>query len=335
MFLYYGLLGIGVWCFSNRDEYSAPGVRKRGCLPIFLLAGVLCLIFPVSQSPELLFLDVSQGDGVLIVTEEGTVILSDCGSSDVSAVGEYRLTPVLKQKGVSVIDMAIVSHMDSDHISGICEILEHMPTWEDEFTFFTSYKGCLAIRELVLPKVQKPSETYAALVHMAKQKNVSVRYVEAGERLYQEGGLLMECLWPAEAKESENDTSLVFLMQTEKLAVWFMGDAGVAPEESILKQFLSSGVSAEELQKRMTGKLVVLKVGHHGSKTSSCKEFVDFVSPDVSVISCGYQNSYGHPHASVLEVLESAESQVYRTDKLGAVRIKLGKELEWNGYNEE
>ena len=129
-------------------------VSDISALKMVLAAGLLCaaivLLFPVPQNPELMFLDVSQGDGVLITTAEGTVILSDCGSSDVKNLAEYRLSPVLKQKGILMIDMAVVSHLDNDHISGIREVLQDMPIYDSEAAFAAGYSGAIGIKELIL-----------------------------------------------------------------------------------------------------------------------------------------------------------------------------------------
>ena len=139
--------------------------------------------------------------------------------------------------------------------------------------------------------------------------------------------MLIECLYPSNAKESENDTSLVLLLQTPQVVAWLMGDAGIAPEMEIMER-----LAAVKMDALNGGKVVVLKVGHHGSKTSSGEEFIDFVQPDISVISCGYQNSYGHPHASVVERLEMIGSRIFRTDLQGAIIVEMGKEMEVYGY---
>ena len=128
----------------------------------------------------------------------------------------------------------------------------------------------------------------------------------------------MECLYPYNAKESENDTSLVFLLQTPKLLAWLTGDAGVDPESEIMARLAGVDVSA-----LCQGRSVLLKVGHHGSKTSSGQEFIEFVQPDVAVISCGYHNSYGHPHAEVVERLAVFGAEVFRTDLQGAVLVEV------------
>lgn len=310
---YYIVLAVVLILFLAKPKQAARLVVGGG-----LCIGILFL--PGKWNAELLFLDVSQGDSALITTADGTVILSDCGSSDISKVGEYRLAPVLKQNGILLVDMAVVSHLDSDHMNGIKELLENMPVFYGETRYAADYAGVVGIKELVLPAVLEKSEAYLELEAMAFEKNVSVHYIQAGEPLYQEENFLMECLYPQAAKESENDTSLVFLLQTPELVAWLMGDAGIAPEAEIMAH-----LAAVNMEALCEGKLVLLKVGHHGSKTSSGQEFIDFVQPDIAVISCGFRNSYGHPHSGVVERLESAGAVIFRTDLQGAVVVELGR----------
>ncbi len=312
---------------SLTDGSKVQNGKERKLLLTGTVLALSLLLLPESNSLELLFLDVSQGDGALIYTESGTVILSDCGSSDVTAIGEYRLSPVLKQDGIALIDLVIVSHTDSDHISGVRELLEAMPVYEGRSHFIRNYNGAIGIVELLLPKVSEPSEAYLELEALAQAKNVALRYAEAGAVLYQEEGLLMECLSPEHAKESENETSLVFLLQSPELVVWFMGDAGITSEEKIMER-----LELTDMEAVLEEKLIVLKVGHHGSKTSSGEAFISFATPDVAVISCGYGNSYGHPHSGVVERLEAAGSKVMTTVEYGAVRITVEKEICVKGY---
>ncbi len=296
--------------------------NKKLVLTIGMVISISYLFLPKSYETELVFLDVSQGDAMFLQTESGRTLLFDCGSSDVSKVGTYRLTSMLKQRGIHLLDIVSVSHMDSDHVNGVKEILEEMPIYQGETHFKRNYEGNIGIKVLVLPKVLEPSKDYLALVALAKQKNVEVVFMEAGELLYQADGILIECLSPSHAKESENDTSLVYLLQMNDLVVWLMGDAGVAVEQKIIDKIGTMAIA--QLQE----KFCILKVGHHGSKTSSGEKFIQIVQPEVSIISCGYQNSYGHPHAQVLEVLEEVKSKIWRTDLQGAIRIRK-KKGEW------
>ena len=339
--LYYALLPVSfslffVWMKKHlkqrRIPEKEPASKKKRRIsiehPVCRLAiGItvtVCVLFlPKKNQEQLLFLDVSQGDSLLITTEQGAVILSDCGSSDVAKVGEYRLCPVLKQSGTILIDKAVVSHMDSDHTSGIKELLEAMPVYRGRISYMAYYDGTIGIAELILPKVKEKSEAYLELEALALEKNVAIRYVQQGDIVHQETGMLIECVSPKEAVQSENDTSLVLCLQTPWILAWLMGDAGVTPEKQLMARLESVNLAAVR-----EGKEVLLKVGHHGSHTSSGSEFLAFIQPDIAVISCGYQNSYGHPHEEVLNCLDATKTRVFRTDLQGAVKVTLGRNRE-------
>ena len=196
-----------------------------------------------------------------------------------------------------------------------------MPIYKDEAEFRKNYKGEIGIKTLVLPKVLEPSEEYVSFVKLAKEKKVEIVYMEAGETLYQADGILIECLSPSNAKQSENDTSLVYLLQMKDFVVWMMGDAGAEVEKKIIDTI------GTKVIEQLKDKFCVLKVGHHGSKTSSREEFIKGVEPDIAIISCGYQNRYGHPHKEILERLEMVGSEIMSTIESGAVTIKIGKKI--------
>ena len=324
MVYYMGLAGV-VWCVMREKGIGECRSKKKktGKSKFYCVTGIACCLFVLffSKVPEftLSFLDVSQGDGILLQTDDGEVLLFDGGSTDVSGVGEYRISPFLKQQGIALIDTVSVSHMDSDHYSGVLELLEAMPVYQGRAAYFREYQGCIGICELVLPMVTEPSEEYLQLVELCAEKNVEVRYLSAGDELYRDEELLIECLSPVNAKKSENDTSLVFLLQTPELAVWLMGDAGVDAEEEIIRRL------GEHVRCTLSEKFCILKVGHHGSKTSTGDTFVSYIEPDICVISCGYKNSYGHPHSDVVRRLLDAGCRIYRTDLQGCVLVRRGK----------
>lgn len=326
--LYYVGLAVMIWTMlrgSKRKIEVVPEIDKSkktvsGKRTALLVMGMIFCLFilflPKQPAFSLSFLDVSQGDGILLQTEEGEVLLFDGGSTAVSGVGEYRISPFLKQQGIALIDKVSVSHMDSDHYSGVLELLEAMPVYQGRATYLREYQGCVGICELVLPEVTEPSEEYLELVELCAEKNVEVRYLSAGDELYREEGLLIECVSPETARESKNDTSLVFLLQTPEMVVWLMGDAGIAAEEEIVMRLGNAG------REVLADKFCILKVGHHGSRTSSGEAFLSYVEPDACVISCGYKNSYGHPHADVVRRLLDAGCRIYRTDLQGCVVVK-------------
>jgi competence protein ComEC len=309
-----------------------------------ILLVILAVIFLVSGSKpdSLAFLSVGQGDS-FVYLNDGSCTVVDCGSSDTGSVGKYILSPYLKYNGETIIDACIVTHTDDDHINGIAEILEAMPAFKGSLRFYALYDGNVAIKRLIMPKVSVPGEAYKKLVDLAAEKNVEVVYAEAG---YSESfPATLTCLAPKDAVESENGTSLVFLLETEKYDVFLMGDADAAEEAQVMqymKLLKTRGTMASQKQEAATStshgsavsasltaaslsslnKKVILKAGHHGSRTSTSEEFLRFIHPDIAVISCGYNNRYGHPHSEVVDLLRNFEIIVYRTDQDGALIIR-------------
>lgn len=332
MVAYYSCLALTVWLvLRGRVQENGERQHDKKAGRLFAIGMFVCLfVLFLPQKKEFLlsFLDVSQGDGILLQTDEGKVLLFDGGSTDVSGVGEYRIGPFLKEQGIALIDVVSVSHIDSDHYSGVLELLAAMPVYEGRAAYLRDYNGAVGICELVLPEVAEPSEAYLEMVALCEEKNVTVHYLSAGDALYWEADLLIECLSPVDAKKSENDTSLVFLLQTSELVVWLMGDAGVETEEEIIHRL------GEKVRETLAEKFCILKVGHHGSKTSTGDAFVSYVEPDVCVISCGYQNSYGHPHADVVRRLQDSGCEICRTDLQGCVMVQKGcsGEMEISGW---
>lgn len=313
---YYAVFAFGIFLIVRKGKSGGRALPSWLCPCLFAVAwGILLL--PHRQGFRLSFLDVSQGDCIVVTTKEQETILFDCGSTDVGGVGTYRLTPFLKQQGIAVIDIAAVSHMDADHVNGIKEVLLQMHPYHGKTANVWSYDGSISIAELVLPKVLEPSEAYLELVALAAEKNVAVRFLEAGECLMeQSSSVAVTCLSPKNAVRSENDTSLVFLLETAEAEVWLMGDAGTAVERRLLPLIRELHDREEN---KTAEKLCILKAGHHGSKTSSDAAFLRSLLPDIAVLSCGYQNRYGHPHKEVTAELEGLGITIYRTDLDGAV----------------
>lgn len=283
---------------------------------VILLLPLLLLPFQSSRF-EAAFLDVGQGDGIVIRERGGAVILVDGGSVGVQNVGEKRLIPYLKAKGIRCIDCVFVSHTDSDHISGIKEILEEMPVYSDYRESPAGYTGVPVIKSIALPVIEEPFKEYASLEELAREKNVRIYYLAAGDRISFGERLSFSCLAPKRdvAYADINAASMVLLASYEELDILLTGDMDAAGEAMLIEDGVLEGISVE-----------ILKVAHHGSYTASSKEFIGTIMPKVSVISCGKDNRYGHPHAETLKRLEEAGSMVYRTDQCGAVIVEVKRD---------
>ena len=201
-----------------------------------------------------------------------------------------RLVEYIKSQGVERIDFLIGTHPHEDHIGGLDKVIER------------ALRG-----EIYLPKVadsQVPTtKTYEDVLTAVAQKELRINRGAAGTALFQTDGLSARLLAPnSSSYDGLNSYSIVVLLTYGERSFLFMGDAESDSEQEILERF--GDVKAD-----------VLKCGHHGSSTSTSQAFLDSVSPEYAVISCGRDNSYGHPHQETLEKLKRKNVTVYRTDR--------------------
>lgn len=291
--------------------------RKRSLLLFSFL--MLILVKSKNMNLKVTFLDVGQGDGIFMEMPEGNTYLVDGGSMDVKKVGQYRIEPFLKSKGIWEIDYAIITHTDYDHISGIREIMENM---EDNRAYSKIYEGRIVIRHLMLPDIFEKNETYMELIALAQSKGVEIVYFNKGDRM-NEKKVTITCLHPSNdyLAASLNSYSAVFSINYNKFDLLLTGDLQIDGEELLMREFTDI---LKEDKKKTIGMVVdydVLKIAHHGSKYSTTKEFLQYVKPEYSVISCGEDNRYGHPHGELLNRLENIKSNILITKDWGAITI--------------
>lgn len=267
----------------------------------------------LDRSFTVAFLDVGQGDGILIRTEQGTNIMIDGGSSDNKKVGEYVLLPALRYYGMAELDYVFITHGDKDHISGLKELYE------------LEHTG-IRIRNLVVAEYGD-REGLRKLIDLAEQHGTEILYMDVGD-IFSEpeagasGGFRLSCIYPGESDvhADANEASLVLKASVGSFHLLFTGDAGETAEQQMTETGRLDAVD-------------VLKTGHHGSRYATSESFLQYIKPQYAVISCGKKNRYGHPHKETLERLQAAGAEVYRTDSSGAVilRIRAGK-IMLHGY---
>jgi competence protein ComEC len=280
---------------------------------LFSIYGICILLFKPAPVPglEVNFLDVGQGDGILLRTETSAVLI-DGGSSSKKTLGKYTLEPCLKNLGVSVIDYAFVSHGDLDHISGVRFLLEESKD--------------IKIRTIMLPYHGKEDEKIKELEVLANKRGTKVMYLAGGEGLKVEG-LKISCLHPKiqDIPEDVNEQSEVLKIDFGNCHMLFTGDMGEKGEMKLLER------SRKELSQ-----INVLKTAHHGSKYSSSAPFLDAVSPRFAIISYGENNTYGHPHKEVMDRLKERKVKVFETAKSGAIRLWTdGTNIHFTGFVDE
>ena len=263
----------------------------------FILIFTLISIYP--KDLKIYFIDVGQGDSCLIVTPKGKTVLIDGGGSETYDVGENTLIPYLLSRKITMLDYVICSHFDTDHIGGILSVMEE-----------------LKVKNAVISKQGENSENYKKFKKIAKDKKINVVIVSKGDRLNIEKGMYFDILWPREELIQENilnNNSIVAKLNYNNFSMLFTGDIEEIAEKEIVSIY--KGTNAL--------KSTILKVGHHGSKTSSTQEFLNAVKPKIALIGVGENNTFGHPSNSVIERLESSGTKIYRTDQMGEVIFNI------------
>lgn len=241
------------------------------------------------------FLDVGQGLCIVAIQNDH-VLVYDGGDRDTSSL----VVSYLKNLGVSKIEYIISSHYDSDHVSGLI--------------------GCLnafEVENVIGSNYVHDSKLYTSFMNGVENEGLQIQYPEVGETFtFGEGKFTI--LAPAEIGSDSNGNSVAIKLEFGENSFIFTGDADVASE----KAMVTSGIDL---------KCDVLSAGHHGSSTSNSSLFLEKTVPEYVVISCGADNSYGHPHVEVVELLVAMEIDLFRNDVQGTVIATTnGKEITWS-----
>lgn len=228
------------------------------------------------------FIDVGQGDSTLITTQFNKKILIDGGGSEFGStfdVGEKTLLPYLLKKKIHKLDYVIISHFDSDHVGGILTILEE-----------------LNVKQVLIPKQVEYSENYNKFLDIIKKRNIKVKIVGEGNTINIDKNTYLDILWPEEKQIKDNvlnNNSLIVRLCYKNFKMLFTGDIEAIAEQKLLQKY--------ENTEKLTAD--ILKVAHHGSKSSSIAEFLEKVNPRIALIGVGKNNKFGHPNAGVLDRL--------------------------------
>ena len=273
--------------------------RRRGKSLFCGISGMVLVLFLIFRLPSPLsvsMLDVGQGD-CLVIQMGSSAVLVDGGSTSVKYVGQYRIAPYLRYKGIRTIRSIILTHPDGDHMNGLCELMEMRGTGE----FSTR------IEQITVPEWMRESEAWEDMKTMAGQQKIPVFYAEKGDT-FRFGSSIMRVLHPGTENYGENTNagSLTFLLQTQDFAMLFTGDLEGEGEQAVCQDNIRCDV---------------LKVAHHGSANSTSQELLDKTKPSLALISCGEGNSYGHPHRETLERLQSAGCEIVCTMDSGQITI--------------
>jgi len=257
------------------------------------------------------FLDVGQGDAIVIETPRKTVLID--GGGPPPRWGEQPwerrrdpynpvksvVMPFLHARGISSLDLLVLTHGDSDHIGGISYLLENMP-----------------VRQALVNGLPAKIEIEKKVNQLLREKRIPVVEARQGQIWREEPGIVWRVLNPAQriVTEEDNANSVVLLLEAYGFHLLFAGDLEREGEERLLRENLVEPVD-------------VLKVGHHGSKGSTSQAWVDRVTPKLSVISVGKENLYGHPHREAIERLAKRGGVVLRTDVCGAAVVHIKRNM--------
>ncbi|MDF2715110.1 MAG: competence protein ComEC, partial [Paenibacillus sp.] len=340
------LLWVGAYYLLLWGVYAGTVKWKEESKPAAAYAAVAVMIVFLwygydphrfDRTGKVQFIDVGQGDAILVRTPQGRHMLIDGGGTltfrkpgeewkerrDPYEVGKKLLVPLLKQRGVHSIDLLVVSHQDQDHMGGLQAVVEQIP-----------------VRKLLMNGTWKGNESSRKLFETAMTKGADVITAPEGGRLtldrftelvaFTAGG--EQSLRVAEEQNSE---SVVLLMRLYNSRFLFTGDMRADNEESLLARLQSSEKASHGADAAgVVTPVDVLKVAHHGSKTSTTEEWLTYWKPKVSVITVGLKNVYGHPNPGVLERLEQSGTDIRRTDLDGEIvftvtdeGLRIGKKL--------
>ena len=273
-----------------------PGMELCSMLLLLLL-----MAHPWQQREKITFLDVGQGDASLLQSG-GQTLLLDGGSTSQKNVGTYVILPYIKQQGISCLEAVVLTHTDQDHINGVIEVLEE------------GKKGWLTVKNLMYPYWMEGTEQGKQLKKLAEEAGASCRKIRAGDRLTI-GKAEAVVLYPKEQEKiaEPNAGSLVLFWKWEGVRAMFTGDLPEEKERELLQNLPACEI---------------LQVGHHGSATSTCREFLEQVQPSLAVISCAMKNRYGHPSPDTVDRLKKTGCEIRYTMRSGAITIrKRGREI--------
>ncbi|WP_026660687.1 DNA internalization-related competence protein ComEC/Rec2 [Butyrivibrio sp. AC2005] len=267
-----------------------------------LFTGLTVLCIRIKPQLRITALDVGQGDGIVIETKTANYLI-DGGSTSKKNLAKYQLIPFLSYRGIGKLDAIIVTHEDEDHISGIGEFIDN-----------TENVGSIRIENLILPDISEDAkgENYKALENKALSRGIKVSYIGRDDCI-NNASIEIRCLGPVKKMYTDepNAYSTVLYIKKDNFKALFTGDVDGEGQE-LLRDYIRK--NRDEFSN-----LTLLKVAHHGSRYTTDEEFLNLLKPRVSLISCGINNKYNHPHKEVLERLENTGTKTYITAQSGAV----------------
>ncbi len=279
-----------------RLSFGGPIGDRLSILSALVLAGLLgqsvLRASPADSPDRIIFLQVGQGDCTVIQSGGTTVLVDSAARNDVLDAGESLAVPQLYDLGVRHIDAIILTHPDSDHVGGLISVSRHFAVGK-VFVNEAFRQHPDMLRTLALSRISSDRVLWVSSQRTLTFNRASLRIVAP----------------PGEQPDNDNDGSLLTWVTMGKSSALLMGDA-------------SANVEYDLVARGLVGPVDLLKLGHHGSGGSTSAEFLMRTQPKWGLVSCGRNNTYGHPNAGVLERLRAVHCRVWRTDRQGEVEFR-------------
>ena len=265
-------------------KYTYKQNKKKYIFLVLIIFIIFSLIKMFPQQLQIFFIDVGQGDSTLIITPMNHSILVDGGGNlnEEYDIGKNTLIPYLLDRKIKKIDYIIISHFDQDHVGGLLTVMKE-----------------LKVGQVIISKQREFSDNYKSFKEIVKDKKIKVIVVQKGQNIEIEKNLYFDILWPNNSKliseNGLNNNSIVCNLHYKNFSMLFTGDIEAEAEKEILQEYKNNLKALDSS---------ILKVAHHGSKTSTTEEFLKVVSPKFALIGVGKNNTFGHPNDEVLVRLE-------------------------------
>lgn len=278
-------------------------IRVHKTIIFYLLFVILlkALFFNLDSRLTVNFIDVGQGDSILLKTKEGNYLIDTGGNifGDFD-VGKNILLPYLEKEGVFKLQGVFISHFDADHCKSMPYLIEN-----------------IKIENIYFGYEREENELYRQIRDKALEKDIPIWILKKGDRLKLDENINIYVIGPNDdllnnLNATDNDLSMVLLLNYFNKNILFTGDIERLGEENV--------------QNSLNRNIDFLKIPHHGSNTSSGEIFLNSLNPDIGFISVGRNNSFGHPHKEVLDRYKEHNIEVYRTDELGLINLTLNKD---------
>lgn len=243
-------------------------------------------------------IDVGQGDCTLIKTPHNKTIMIDSGGQENLEeydVGKAVLVPYLLARGITKLDYIVISHFHADHCNGFIAIMNE-----------------IKVDKIIIAKQENHTKEEERIINLAKEKNIGIIYAKMGQKINFDSETYIDILYTGNDIQNLNNNSIIAELKYKAFSMLFTGDA----EEKEEKEFLQE-CKVNKL------KIDILKVGHHGSKTSSSQDFINSVNAKIALIGVGKNNNFGHPNIEIIDRLKKSGAKIYRTDIMGEIMIEV------------